>query len=103
MTGINATSGITPVGGSTGALARSGPKVPAGQNKFAEALRSYVGEVDSQQHASASAVQDLLSGKNQDISAVVAAMAKADLSFKLLVGVRNKVVEAYKQTMNMQV
>jgi flagellar hook-basal body complex protein FliE len=28
-------------------------------------------------------------------------MSKADLSFKLLLGVRNKVIEAYKQTLNM--
>jgi flagellar hook-basal body complex protein FliE len=32
---------------------------------------------------------------------VVAAVAKADVSFKVLVGVRNKLIEAYKQTMNM--
>jgi flagellar hook-basal body complex protein FliE len=42
-----------------------------------------------------------LSGKNEDITSVVSAVAKADMSFKLLVGVRNKLIEAYKQTMNM--
>jgi flagellar hook-basal body complex protein FliE len=46
---------------------------------------------------------DLLGGKQQDINAVVASVAKADMSFKLLVGVRNKLVEAYKETMRMQV
>ena len=55
------------------------------------------------QQASEVAVQHLLTGKSQDILPVVAAVAKADLSFKLLMGVRNKVIEAYKQTMNMQV
>jgi flagellar hook-basal body complex protein FliE len=30
-------------------------------------------------------------------------VAKADLSFKLLMAVRNKVIEAYKQTINMQI
>ena len=48
-------------------------------------------------------IQDLLSGKTQSILPTVAAVAKADMSFKLLIGVRNKVIEAYKQTMNMQV
>ncbi|HEV59037.1 MAG TPA: flagellar hook-basal body complex protein FliE, partial [Phycisphaerales bacterium] len=28
--------------------------------------------------------------------------ARADMSFKLLVGVRNKLIEAYKETMKMQ-
>ena len=45
----------------------------------------------------------MLAGKNSDITSVVSAMAKADMSFKLLVGVRNKLIEAYKQTMNMQI
>jgi flagellar hook-basal body complex protein FliE len=40
---------------------------------------------------------------NEDISSVIAKNAKEDMSFKLLVGVRNKLVEAYKQTMNMKV
>jgi flagellar hook-basal body complex protein FliE len=31
----------------------------------------------------------------------VAAVAKADISFKVLVGVRNKLIDAYKQTMSM--
>ena len=55
------------------------------------------------QTAAANAAQDLLTGKTDDVLPVVQAMAKADLSFKLLMGVRNKVIEAYKQTMNMQV
>ena len=47
--------------------------------------------------------QELLTGKSEDVLPVVTAVAKADLSFKLLMGIRNKVVEAYKQTMNMQI
>jgi flagellar hook-basal body complex protein FliE len=57
---------------------------------------------DDQAQANASIV-DLLGGKQQDINAVVASVAKSDMSFKLLVGVRNKLVEAYKETMRMQV
>jgi flagellar hook-basal body complex protein FliE len=48
-------------------------------------------------------MKDLIAGKTEDVLPVVNAVAKADLSFKLLMGVRNKVIEAYKQTMNMQV
>ena len=46
-------------------------------------------------------IQNLLTGKEGDITTVVSAVAKADMSFKLLVGVRNKMIEAYKQTTNM--
>jgi len=67
-----------------------------------KAAKNYISEVDDLQQSSDVSIQDLLSGKNEDITSVVSAVAKADMSFKLLVGVRNKLIEAYKQTMNMQ-
>lgn len=68
-----------------------------------KAIEKYISKVDDLQHSSNTSIKDLLSGNNEDITSVVSAMAKADMSFKLLVGVRNKLIEAYKQTMNMQV
>ena len=65
------------------------------------AIEKYVSKVDEIQQSSDMSIKDLLSGKNEDIISVVSAAAKADMSFKLLVGVRNKLIEAYKQTMNM--
>jgi flagellar hook-basal body complex protein FliE len=71
---------------------------------FADAVKAVencVSRTDDLQQSSNMSIQDLLSGKNEDIASVVSAVAKADMSFKLLVGVRNKLIEAYKQTMNM--
>jgi flagellar hook-basal body complex protein FliE len=68
-----------------------------------KAAGNYISKVDDLQQSSDMSIKDLLSGKNEDITSVVSAVAKADMSFKLLVGVRNKLIEAYKQTMNMQV
>ncbi len=65
------------------------------------AAKKHISKVDDLQQSSDISIKDLLSGKNEDITSVVAAVAKADMSFKLLVGVRNKLIEAYKQTMNM--
>jgi flagellar hook-basal body complex protein FliE len=67
-----------------------------------ETAGNYVSKVNDLQKASDASIQDLLTGKNNDITAVVSAVAKADVSFKVLVGVRNKLIEAYKTTMNMQ-
>ena len=66
-----------------------------------KAAKSQLGSVDDLQQASDVSIKDLLAGKNEDVSTVVSQVAKADMSFKLLVGVRNKLVEAYKETMNM--
>ncbi len=71
---------------------------------FGDAVRAvekHISKVDDLQQSSDISIKDLLSGKNEDITSVVSAVAKADMSFKLLVGVRNKLIEAYKQTMNM--
>jgi flagellar hook-basal body complex protein FliE len=81
-------------------------KIGPEKSGFADAMKAvgkYISKVDDIQQASDASIQDLLTGKNEDINSVVAAVAKADVSFKLLVGVRNKLIEAYKQTMNMQI
>ena len=83
------------------------PKVGSAEDKnsgFANTIKAagdYVSKVDDLQQSSDMSIKDLLSGKNEDITSVVSAVAKADMRFKLLVGVRNKLIEAYKQTMNM--
>ncbi|MHC4131133.1 MAG: flagellar hook-basal body complex protein FliE [Planctomycetota bacterium] len=72
-------------------------------NNTLKALKKYVTDAEQFQQGANTSVQNLLSGKNGDLASVVSAVSKADMSFKLLVGVRNKLIEAYKQTMNMQV
>ena len=70
---------------------------------FGKTLLNTLKQVNEDQSQSNASIVDLLGGKQQDINAVVASVAKSDMSFKLLVGVRNKVIEAYKQTMQMQI
>jgi flagellar hook-basal body complex protein FliE len=83
------------------------PKVGSADGKkggFADTIKAagdFISGVDDLQQSSDMSIKDLLSGKNEDITSVVSAVAKADMSFKLLVGVRDKLIEAYKQTMNM--
>jgi len=83
------------------------PQAPTAPTKssFVQAVETagkFVTKVNDLQNASDASIQDLLTGKTTDITSVVSAVAKADVSFKVLVGVRNKLIEAYKQTMNMQ-
>jgi flagellar hook-basal body complex protein FliE len=70
---------------------------------FGDLVKQCMEKTEQSQQASDMAVKDMLAGKNDDINSVVAQVAKADMSFKLLVGVRNKIIEAYKQTMQMQI
>jgi flagellar hook-basal body complex protein FliE len=71
---------------------------------FADAIKTvekYLSKADDMQQSTNTLITELLAGKNDDVNSVVSAMAKADISFKLLVGVRNKLIEAYKETLRM--
>ncbi|MHC4739378.1 MAG: flagellar hook-basal body complex protein FliE [Planctomycetota bacterium] len=103
---LNATKGVlehSPTSSGTGPKASevSAEKQKSDFSDTVNAVGKYLSKVDDLQQSSDMSIKDLLSGKNEDITSVVSAVAKADMSFKLLVGVRNKLIEAYKQTMNM--
>ena len=76
-------------------------KTGGAAGSFAETVQKSVNSLNEQQQQADASITDLLTGKEQDVNTVVATMAKADMSFKMLVGVRNKLVEAYKETMRM--
>jgi flagellar hook-basal body complex protein FliE len=85
----------------TGALHSQTPA--AEKPDFVKSIQNSLEKVNDQQQQADQSILDLLSGRQQDVNTVVADVAKADMSFKLLVGVRNKLVEAYKETMRMQI
>jgi flagellar hook-basal body complex protein FliE len=100
ISGISAPLGAANIAAST-AVAKP---AEAGQGGgFGNVLKNAVDNINDTQQQAAQSVSDLLSGRENDVLPAVTAMAKADLSFKLLLGVRNKVIDAYKQTMNMQI
>ena len=103
MAGINGISGFPSGVNPTSGVAKPAASGASGSGDFGKLLSQAINGADQDQQNSNQAVQDLVSGNNQDVLPVVAAVAKSDLSFKLLMGIRNKVVEAYKQTMSMQV
>jgi flagellar hook-basal body complex protein FliE len=60
-------------------------------------------EVNKDQVTAEKKVADLMTSKNKDIPGTVMAMEKADVSLRMLMAVRNKVVNAYQEMMRMQV
>ena len=47
--------------------------------------------------------KELLAGRNKNIHETMMSIEKADMSFRLMMQVRNKVIEAYREIMRMQV
>lgn len=81
-----------------------GNSVPAqsGGALFKNMFDSAVNTVENFQSEATGAVENLLSGQNEDVHTPIIATQKADLSFELFMGVRNKVVSAYQSLMGMQ-
>ena len=76
---------------------------PKGDDKsFADSLRKMVKDVNQKQNAADKAINDVVEGK-LGIHEGMIAIHKADISMKLLPRVRNKVMEAYKEIIRMQV
>lgn len=82
---------------------RSTPSIEGGEKTFAQSLKDAVNEVNQLQKISDIKSQELATGKTQNISEVMIAAEKADISLRLMVQVRNKIIEAYQEMMKMQV
>ena len=68
-----------------------------------DAFARYLSEVNELQGRAAEAVRDMATGKVENLHQVVAAVNEADLSFRLMMQMRNRLTEAYKEIMRMQV
>lgn len=70
---------------------------------FREVLSEVIQDVDSAQKLSDGQIEKVLSGEIQDVHSVMIAMQKADLSFQMMLQVRNKLIDAYQEVMRMQI
>ncbi len=74
----------------------------SGAGSFSEVLDEAVFHVDQLQAEANQKVEALLSGNTGDVHDAMIAVQKADLSFQLMMQVRNKVVQAYQEIERMQ-
>ena len=69
----------------------------AGGERFAEQLKSAINEVNEFQVGSENAVADLATGQVKDLHQAALAIGKAETSMKLMLEIRNKALNAYKE------
>ena len=81
------------------------PLAPASgaDESFGNVLGRLVGEVNGRQAAAGDAVRGLLGGQNVSLHQAMIAMEEANVSFQLMVEVRNKLLESYQELMRMQI
>lgn len=103
MTGSIPISGpIQPIGPATSAQS---PTIggAAGGRDFKTILLESLDEVNRLQDEADQGVQRLLTGETQNVAEVITAVNKAGIAFDLLMEVRNKLSDAYREIQQMQV
>lgn len=94
-----------PLSGVPGAGLRPAAGPGGGQTggpSFADTLKESISEVNRLQEEADQAVQNLATGQETNLHETMLALEKADLSFRLMMQVRNKIVDAYQEIMRTQ-
>ena len=79
-----------------------GASAPSGSS-FKDALLKSIGEVDSLQKDANHAVEQLATGADVSPAEVLSAVQKADIAFRMMMQVRNKLVQAYQDVQQIRV
>jgi flagellar hook-basal body complex protein FliE len=95
-------------------IAARGPELPdgaserpksakAGGPSFGSLVEKTIDETERLQERADGMVKGLAQGEITDVHEVMLAMSRADLSFRMVLEVRNKLLDAYQEVMRMQV
>lgn len=96
---IGKTQGIPGGPGSANRPDQTDPQGP----QFKEFLQKQIAEVNELQRDAKEAVEDLAAGRRNDLESVIIATEKADVAFKMLLQVRNKVMDAYDEVKQIRI
>lgn len=83
-------------------LAAASAASPSGPG-FDNLLGGFINEVSQKQTAASDAISGMLSGKNVSLHQAMISMEEANVSFQMMVEVRNKLLDSYQELMRMQI
>ena len=97
--------GIQP-GQSVGPIAKphqAGPATGPDGKSFKDMLLQSLQEVNQLQQEAAVGVEKVVTGETENIAEVFTAVRKAEVAFDMLMEMRNKLIEAYREVQQMRV
>lgn len=100
--GLIGAGGVNPLQGAGAgqrAVGKADPNGPSFRDVFMDTLR----EADKLQQDATQAVEDLTTGQRDDPEGVILAAQKAEMAFKMIQTLRNKVMQAYDEIKQMRV
>ncbi len=73
------------------------------ERTFGDMLGDAINSVDDAKQTADQQVEDFVAGKTENVHDVMLAMEEADVSFQLMLEIRNRAVEAYQELSRMQI
>ncbi len=92
-----------PAVGNSPAPSAVGHAGSAHENGFLDTLKDAITQVNDIQLQASHAVDELMTGRTQNIHQTMVALQQADISFQLMMQIRNKLVGAYEEIQRMQI
>ena len=80
-----------------------GKSAPTQGPDFKDVLMQNLQQVNQLQQDAQTAIEDVVTGKRDDMAAVLTAKQKADVAFQMLLQVRNKMMDAYEEVKQIRV
>jgi flagellar hook-basal body complex protein FliE len=81
----------------TGPETAPGETVEPGRGSFTDSLREALSEVNEMQHHAAGRVEAFVRGEDVPLHEIVLAQEEAEISFRLLLEIRDRLVRAYQE------
>lgn len=75
----------------------------ADASPFSDYVKQSLADVNRQMLNADQAIDDLVTGKNQDIHNTMISMQKAEISFEMVMQIRNKLMSAYDEIRKMSI
>lgn len=81
----------------------TGVEGPDRGKKFSNFIKDAINSVDDAQKTAAKTAEDVIAGRSDDIHQVMINMEKAQLSFDLMLEIRNKMIDTYQELSRIQI
>ena len=75
----------------------------AGEPGFAEVISDFLHSVDDKQSVAEGKADKIVQGESQDLLGAMTSMEESRLSFQLLLEIRNRLLESFKEIQRMQI
>ena len=84
-------------------IGTGGSRSTGSEGGFLDSLKEAIAKTNDVQLQANEAVEKLMTGESENVHQTMVALQRADVSFQLMMQIRNKIVGAYEEIQRMQV